>query len=89
MKSLIADLLELSRMEDGVATLDQKDYDLHESIRRVLIGRMNDIEKKHIHLHLEFTEEPCYVFADQAQNGAGDLQYRGQRDQVSATTAET
>ncbi|MBN1777457.1 MAG: HAMP domain-containing protein [Clostridiales bacterium] len=67
MKRLIADLLELSRMEDGVSTLDQKDYDLHESIRRVLIGRMNDIDKKHVHLHLDFGDEPCYVFADQAR----------------------
>jgi len=67
MKSLITDLLELSRMEDGVATLDQKDYDLHESIRRVLIGHMNDIDKKQIHLHLEFTDEPCFVIADQAR----------------------
>ena len=67
MKSLITDLLELSRMEDGVATLDSKDYDLHESIRRVMIGRMSDIEKKQIQLHLEFTEEPCFVYADQAR----------------------
>ncbi len=67
MKGLIADLLELSRMEDGVATLDQKDYDLHESIRRVLIGRMSDIEKKHAELHLDFTEDPCFVHADQAR----------------------
>lgn len=67
MKRLIADLLELSRMEDGVATLDQKEYDIHESIRRVLIGRMNDIDKKRIHLHLDFTDEPCYVLADQAR----------------------
>ena len=67
MESLIYDLLELSRMEDGVATLDQKEYDLHESIRRVLIGRMSDIEKKHIQLHLEFADEPCYVLADQAR----------------------
>jgi len=67
MKGLIADLLELSRMEDGVATLDLQEYDIHESIRRVLIGRMNDIEKKHIQLHLDFSEEPCYVLADQAR----------------------
>ena len=39
MKSLITDLLELSRMEDGVATLDQQEYNLNESIRRVLIGQ--------------------------------------------------
>ena len=67
MKSLITDLLELSRMEDGVATLDQKEYDLHESIRRVMISRMGDIEKKHIHLHLDIADEPCFVFADQAR----------------------
>ena len=67
MKSLITDLLELSRMEDGVATLDQQEYNLNESIRRVLIGQMNDIEKKNIHIHLEFSDEPCYVYADQAR----------------------
>lgn len=67
MTGLISDLLELSRMEDGVATLDQKDYDVHESIRRVMIGRMADIEKKHISLHLDFTDEPYYVLADQAR----------------------
>ncbi len=67
MKRLIADLLELSRMEDGVATLDQQAYDIHESIRRVLIGRMNDIDKKNIQLHLEFADEPVYVVADQAR----------------------
>ena len=50
-----------------MATLDSKDYDLHESIRRVMIGRMSDIEKKTIQLHLEFTEEPCFVYADQAR----------------------
>ena len=67
MKSLITDLLELSRMEDGVTTLDSKDYNLNESIRRVMIRRMSDIEKKQIHLHLEFAEEPCFVYADQAR----------------------
>ena len=67
MESLIGDLLELSRMEDGVATLDLHDYDLHESIRRVLISRMSDIEKKNIHLQLEFPEEQCFVLADQAR----------------------
>ncbi|HRX09751.1 MAG TPA: ATP-binding protein [Candidatus Limiplasma sp.] len=67
MKRLIADLLELSRMEDGVATLDQREYDIHESIRRVLIGQMNAIEKKHITLNLDFSDEPCYVYADQAR----------------------
>ncbi len=67
MKGLITDLLELSRMEDGVATLDLQDYDLHESIRRVMIGHMSAIEKKHIQLHLEFCEEHCYVHADQAR----------------------
>ncbi len=67
MQRLITDLLELSRMEDGVATLDQQEYDIHESIRRVLIGRMNDIDKKQIHLHLDFSDEPCFVIADQAR----------------------
>ena len=64
MKRLIADLLELSRMDKGVAKLTLSHFDLNEMIRRVIIGRMNDIEAKALDLQLEFFQEPCTVYAD-------------------------
>lgn len=64
MKRLIADLLELSRMDKGVVKLNWSDFDLNELIRRAIIGRMNDIERMQLDMQLEFCEEPCMVHAD-------------------------
>ena len=65
LKKLIADLLQLSRMDKDAEPLVFTHYDLNESIRRVLIGRMNDIEQKRLEVHLDFQAEPCMVYADQ------------------------
>ena len=65
LKKLIADLLELSRMDKGVNTLTLADFDINEAIRRVIIGRMTDIEQRAIQLQLEFQVDPCLVRADQ------------------------
>ncbi|MEG2252171.1 MAG: HAMP domain-containing sensor histidine kinase, partial [Clostridia bacterium] len=64
LKRLIADLLQLSRMDKGVDKLQWSDFDLNEMIRRVLIGRMNDIEQKTLNVQLDFVREPCAVHAD-------------------------
>lgn len=64
MKRLIADLLQLSRMDKGVTRLNLSDFDINELIRRVIIGRMADIEDKHLDMQLEFEQEPCFVYAD-------------------------
>lgn len=64
MKRLIADLLQLSRMDKGVDKLDWADFDLNELLRRVLIGRMTDIEEKQLDLQLDLYCEPCMVHAD-------------------------
>jgi signal transduction histidine kinase len=65
LKKLIADLLELSRMEKGVMALTITNYDINETVRRVIIGRMNEIDQRGIALHLNFQLEPCTVRADQ------------------------
>jgi signal transduction histidine kinase len=65
LKKLIADLLELSRMEKGVVELKLANYDINETIRRVIIGRMNEMEQRGVNLQLEFQQEPCMVRADQ------------------------
>lgn len=64
MKRLIADLLQLSRMDKGVTKLNLTDFDINELIRRVIIGRMADIEEKQLDMQLEFVQEPCFVLAD-------------------------
>ena len=64
MKRLIADLLQLSRMDKGVDKLQLSEFDINELIRRIIIGRMNDIEDKQLDMHLDFYEEPCMVQAD-------------------------
>lgn len=64
MKRLIADLLQLSRMDKGVVKLNMTDFDVNELIRRVIIGRMTDIEDKQLDMQLEFAQEPCFVLAD-------------------------
>lgn len=64
MKRLIADLLQLSRMDKGVDKLQLSDFDVNELIRRVIIGRMSDIEDKLLDVHLELCQDPCFVTAD-------------------------
>lgn len=65
LKKLIADLLELSRMEKGAVQLTYSNYDINETIRRVLIARMADIDQRGITPQLDFQVEPCMVHADQ------------------------
>lgn len=65
LKKLISDLLELSRMEKGAVALSMGVFDINEAIRRVVIGRMNEIEQRGIQLDLRFQLDPCPVRADQ------------------------
>lgn len=64
MKKLISDLLQLSRMDEGAERLSLSNFDVNECARRVVIGRMSDIEQRQIQLHLEFETDPCPVRAD-------------------------
>ncbi len=65
LKRLISDLLQLSRMDNGVEQLQWSDFDINELLRNVLIARMNDIEQKNLNVQMEFELEPCMVHADQ------------------------
>ncbi|NLO86395.1 MAG: cell wall metabolism sensor histidine kinase WalK [Clostridiales bacterium] len=64
MKRLITDLLQLSRMDNGVDQLHITEFDINELTRRVLIGHINDIEQKNLNVQLNFCYEPCAVRAD-------------------------
>ena len=65
LKRLISDLLQLSRMDNGVEQLNWSDFDINELLRTVLIGRMADIEQKNLEVHMDFELDPCMVHADQ------------------------
>ena len=64
MKRLISDLLELSRMDKGVVKLNFKAFDINELIRRVIISRITDFEKKNVDIKINFVVDPCMVCAD-------------------------
>lgn len=64
LSSLIEDLLALSRLERDDAQLNMTDFDINEMLRRAVIRRMNDLDRKKIEIACEFEEENCFVHAD-------------------------
>ncbi len=64
LTKLIADLLDLSRMEQGGAKPNFQNFDINEMIRRVLIRRISDIEHKQLEVDVDFAQEQCYCWGD-------------------------
>jgi signal transduction histidine kinase len=64
LSSLVNDLLELSRMDKDKVVLNRTVFDINEMLRRAVIRRMNDIDRKKIDVSCEFGEDPCMVRAD-------------------------
>lgn len=64
LSKLISDLLSLSRMEQKDAALRLTAFDINELIRRVLIRRMNDIDRKALEMDVRMPEEALIVHAD-------------------------
>ena len=64
LTKLIHDLLVLSRLERDDATLDIHDFDICEMLRRAVIRRMGDLERKQMEVDCDFREDPCMVRAD-------------------------
>ena len=64
LSDLIDDLLELSRLEREDAKPDWSVFDINEMLRRAIIRRMSDLEKKDIDVSCEFETDPCLVRAD-------------------------
>ncbi|MDI9506143.1 MAG: HAMP domain-containing histidine kinase [Clostridiales bacterium] len=63
LTTLVNDLLDLSRMESGVA-LKREKFDLCELLRQELITFEGSISKKDIEVEVELPEEPLIVNAD-------------------------
>ena len=67
LSKLVGNLLNLSRMENSETQLAWSDFDLHETIRRVIIANMSQLDEKELELSLSFEDEPCFVHADAEQ----------------------
>lgn len=67
LSKLVGSLLNLSRLENGETPLAMSHFDLHETIRRVIIANMSQLDEKQTELSLSFEDEPMYVYADQDQ----------------------
>ena len=67
LSKLVGSLLNLSRMENSETQLAYSDFDVHECIRRVIIGSMSQLDEKNMEVNLSFEDEPLYVHADAEQ----------------------
>ena len=64
LSKLIGDLLALSRLERDDAALNLTDFDICEMLRRAVIRRVSDLERKRMDVRCDFAAEPCLVRAD-------------------------
>lgn len=64
LSKLIGDLLALSRLERDDVSLDWSDFDMNEMLRRAIIRRVNDLEKKDMEIDCDFCSDSCMVHAD-------------------------
>ena len=64
LSGLIDDLLSLSRLERDDVQLNLTEFDINEMLRRAVIRRMNDLDRKKIEVGCEFEEDTCMVKAD-------------------------
>lgn len=67
LSKLIANLLNLSRLESEETSLAYSDFDVNEMARRVLISRMSPLEEKEIEVDVDFETDACFVHADSDQ----------------------
>ena len=64
VSDLVGDLLALSRLEREDAKPEYAVFDINEMLRRAIIRRMDDLEKKRIEAACEPETDPCPVRAD-------------------------
>ena len=64
LSGLVDDLLALSRLEREDAAPDWSVFDINEMLRRAIIRRMEDLDRKGIETACETETDPCLVRAD-------------------------
>ncbi|WP_105615520.1 sensor histidine kinase [Vallitalea okinawensis] len=83
------DILHLTKMESNQVQLEYRDFDVHEVIRKVLIGLEQRINEKNIKIELIFIDERLMVHGDleQIQRAVHNLldnavKFVGENDQI-------
>ena len=64
LSDLVKDLLDLSRIESGKMPMSMSDFDITETVRRVLVNYAQRIDRKGIRVEVDLPEEPCRVRGD-------------------------
>lgn len=67
LSRLVEELLALSRLERDDATLEKTDFDINEMLRRAIILRISELDKKRIEVECDFRADPCYAKADEGR----------------------
>lgn len=67
LSKLIGELLVLSRLERGDASLTRSNFDVCDLLERVFLRRTGDLEGRNLDINCDFDPEPCYVCADMAR----------------------
>ena len=67
LSRLVEELLALSRLERDDATLEKTDFDINEMLRRAIILRISELDRKSIEVECDFRADPCYVKADEGR----------------------
>ncbi|MBR2823141.1 MAG: HAMP domain-containing histidine kinase [Clostridia bacterium] len=67
LSRLVEELLALSRLERDDATLEKTDFDMNEMLRRAIIRRIEDLDRKNIEVTCSFGTDPCCVRADEGR----------------------
>ena len=64
LSGLVNSFLDMTRLKTGKLSLEMTDFDINETIRRILINFENKINDKNISVEVELEKESCYVRAD-------------------------
>ncbi len=64
LSRLVNTFLDITRIQSDKLEMKKTNFDINEAIRLTIIGLEQSIEKKHIHVTLNFETDSQYVFAD-------------------------
>jgi PAS domain S-box-containing protein len=69
MKNMVEDLLDVSRFESGIISLEPDNFVLQDVINQVVKAQSNEAAHKHVTLNLELPGTPIEIYADDGRIG--------------------
>ena len=64
LSGLVNSFLDITRLKNGKVSLEMTDFDINETVRRILINFESKINDKNIDVNIEFENDNCLVRAD-------------------------